>query len=104
MLPPEISGIAENPDRGGEDGERCRQIPRVGFQKSVTYAEEQFSRCPFLLVDQATKNRPTLDPFIVEVPHGVARLWRAKFAAAVRPSTVVVPDVLREHHTTSTAG
>jgi hypothetical protein len=71
----------------------------VGFQKSVTYAEEQFSRCPFVLVDQATKNRPTLDPFIVEVRHGVGRLWRAKFAGAVRPSTVVVPDVLREHHT-----
>jgi hypothetical protein len=56
------------------------------------------SRCPFVLVDQATKNRPTLDPFMVEVRYGVGWLWRAKFAGAVRSSTVAVPDVLREHH------
>jgi hypothetical protein len=29
----------------------------------------------------------------------VGRSWRAKFAGAVRPSTVVVPNVLREHRT-----
>jgi hypothetical protein len=71
----------------------------VGFQDSVACADQQVSRCPFVLVDQATKNRSTLDPFITEVCHGVGRSCRAKFAGAVRASTVVVPDVLREHHT-----
>jgi hypothetical protein len=46
---------------------------------------------PLVLVDQATKNRPTLDPFMAEVRHGVDRWWRAKFADTMRPSTVVVP-------------
>jgi hypothetical protein len=40
-----------------------------------------------------------LDPFITEVCHGVGWSWRVKFAGAVRSSTVVVPDVVREHHT-----
>jgi hypothetical protein len=58
------------------------------------------SCCSFVLVDQATtKNWSTLDPFIAEVRHGMGRSWRAKLAGTVRPSTVVVPNVLREHHT-----
>jgi hypothetical protein len=36
---------------------------------------------------------------MAEVRHGVGRSGRAKFAGAMRPSTVVVPNVLREHHT-----
>jgi hypothetical protein len=39
------------------------------------------------------------DPSIAEVRHGVGRSWRAKVTGAVRASTVVVPDVLREHCT-----
>lgn len=54
---------------------------------------------PFVLVDQATKNRSTLDPFVVEVGHGVGRLRWTKFAGTVRPSTVVMANVLREHQT-----
>ncbi len=34
---------------------------------------------------------------MAEVRHGVGRSWRAKFAGAMRPSTVVVPNVLGEH-------
>ena len=71
----------------------------MGFQKSVTCADQQFSCCPFLLVDQAIQDRTPLDLFVAEVCHGVGRSWRTKFAGAVRSSTVVVPDVLREHHT-----
>ena len=41
----------------------------------------------------------TFDPFMVEVRRGVIRLWWAKFAGTVRSSTVVVANVLREHHT-----
>jgi hypothetical protein len=41
----------------------------------------------------------TLDPFIAEVGHGMGRLRWAKFAGTVGPSTVVVANVLREHHT-----
>jgi DNA-binding XRE family transcriptional regulator len=36
---------------------------------------------------------------MAEVCHGMGRLRRAEFAGTVRPSTVVVPNVLREHHT-----
>src|SRR2546423_7715940 len=78
--------------------EKATAVP-VGLQNSVVCADQQVSRCPFVLVDQAAKNRSTLDPFITEVCHGVGRSWRAKFAGAVRSSTVVVLDVLREHHT-----
>lgn len=46
--------------------------------------EQEVSRRPFILVDQATKNRSALDPFKAEVDHGVGRSWRAKFAGAVR--------------------
>ena len=41
----------------------------------------------------------TIDSFIGEVRHRVGRSWRAKFAGAVRSSTVVVPNVVREHQT-----
>ena len=71
----------------------------VGFQNSVTCADQQVSRHPFVLIDQATKNRSTLDPFITEAGHGVGPSWSAKFAGAVRSSTVVEPNVLREHQT-----
>jgi hypothetical protein len=76
---------------------------RVGFQNSVVCADQQVSRCPFVLVGQAAKNRSTLDPFIPEVGHGVGRSWRGTFAGAVRSSTVVALDVLREHHTQGAA-
>jgi hypothetical protein len=52
-----------------------------------------------VFVDQTAKNRPTRDLFIVEVHHAVGRSWRTKFAGAGRPSTVVMPTVVREHHT-----
>jgi hypothetical protein len=39
-----------------------------------------------------------LIPFMTEVCHGLSWSWRAKFGGAVRASTVVVPDVFREHH------
>ena len=35
---------------------------------------------------------------MTEVCHGVGWSWRAKFAGAVGSSTVVVPEVFREHH------
>ena len=70
----------------------------MGFQNSVACADQQISRYPFVVVDQATKNRSTFDPFMTEVCHGVGWSRRAKFAGAVRSSTVVVPDVFREHH------
>jgi hypothetical protein len=50
----------------------------VGFQKSATCAEQQVSRCPFVLVDQSTQDRATLDLFVAEVRHGVGRSGRAK--------------------------
>jgi hypothetical protein len=59
----------------------------------------RFSCCPFVLVDQAAKHLSTLDSFITEVCRGVGWSWRAKFAGAVWASTVVVPDVVREHKT-----
>jgi hypothetical protein len=34
-----------------------------------------------------------------QVRDGVDRSWWAKVTAAVRPSTVVVPNIFREHHT-----
>ena len=33
----------------------------MGFQKSAACAEQQVSRCPFVLVDQSTQDRVTLD-------------------------------------------
>jgi hypothetical protein len=78
--------------------EKATAVP-VGFQNSVVCADQQVSRCPFVLVDQAAKNWSTFDPFIAEVRHGVGRSWRAKFTGAVRSSTVVVPNVFREHQT-----
>jgi hypothetical protein len=71
----------------------------VGCQNSVASADQQFSRCPFVLVDQDTQDRTPLDLFVAEICHGVSRSWRAKFAGSVRSPTVVVPDVVREHHT-----
>jgi hypothetical protein len=71
----------------------------VGFQNSVACADQQVSRCPRVLVDQAAKNGSTLDAFMTEVCHGVGRSWGAKFAGAVRASTVVVLNVVGEHHT-----
>ena len=53
----------------------------------------------FVLVDQATQNRSTLDPFIAEVRYGMSRSRWAKVVGTVRPSTVVMPNVLREHQT-----
>jgi hypothetical protein len=52
-----------------------------------------------VLVDQSTQDRATLDLFVAEVRHGVGRSGRAKFAGAVRASTVVVLYVFREHQT-----
>jgi hypothetical protein len=43
-----------------------------------------------------------LDLFVADVCHRVGRSWRAKFAGAVGASTVVVPDVFREHQTQTT--
>jgi hypothetical protein len=57
------------------------------------------SSCPFVLVDQTTENRSTRDAFVAQVRDGVGRLWWAKIAGAVRPSTVVVPNIFREHDT-----
>src|SRR5262249_43369700 len=70
----------------------CR-VPEFGHLRRTAV-----SCCPFVLVDQAAKNRSAPDPFMAEVRHGVGRSWRAKFAGAVGSSTVVVPNVLREHH------
>ncbi len=50
----------------------------------------------FVLVDQAVQNWATLNPLIAEIRCGAG--W-AKFAGAVRSSTVVVPNVVCEHHT-----
>jgi hypothetical protein len=50
----------------------------------------------FVLVDQASEKPLSLDPLRVEVCCGVGRLGWAKLAGTVRPSTVVVPDVLGE--------
>jgi hypothetical protein len=38
-----------------------------------------------------------LDPFMAEVCHGMGWVGRAKVAGTVRPSTVVMPNVLGEH-------
>jgi hypothetical protein len=54
---------------------------------------------PFVLVDQATQYRPTFDAFVAEVRDGVGWLRWAKVTGAVRPSTVVVPNVFHEHYT-----
>jgi hypothetical protein len=40
-----------------------------------------------------------LDLFVVKVGDGVGRLRWAQFAGTVRPSTVVMANVLREHQT-----
>ncbi len=40
------------------------EVQRVGFHNSVAYADQQVSRYLFVLVDQATKNRSTLDASI----------------------------------------
>jgi hypothetical protein len=53
----------------------------------------------FVLVDQATQNRATLDLFVAEVRHGVSRLRWAMVVGSVGSSAVVVPDVCREYHT-----
>jgi hypothetical protein len=57
------------------------------------------SSCPFVLVDQTTENRSTRDAFVAQVRYGVGRVWWAKIAGAVWPSTVVVPNIFREHYT-----
>jgi len=36
---------------------------------------------------------------VAQVRDGVGGLWWAKVTAAVRPSTVVVPNIFREHDT-----
>jgi hypothetical protein len=57
------------------------------------------SFCPFVLVDQTTENWSTRDAFVAQVRDGVGGLWWAKVTAAVGPSTVVVPNIFREHDT-----
>ena len=52
-----------------------------------------------VLVDQATKNRATRDPFLALVRHEVGWLWWAMVAGSVGSSAVVVPDVGCEYHT-----
>jgi hypothetical protein len=37
--------------------------------------------------------------FVAQVRDGVGRLWWAEIAGPVRPSTVVVPNIFREHYT-----
>jgi hypothetical protein len=44
------------------------------------------------------QNRSPLDPFIAELCHRVGQLRGAKVTGTVRPSTVVVANVLPEHH------
>ena len=54
-------------------------------------------RGPFVLVDQASEKPLPFDPLRVEVRHRVGRPRWAKLPGPVRPSTVVVPDVLGEY-------
>jgi hypothetical protein len=69
----------------------------VGFQKSVTWAEQQFHAArSYSLIKPPRTGRHLIRSWL-RFATGVGWLWRAKFAGAVRPSTVV-PDVLREHH------
>jgi hypothetical protein len=37
--------------------------------------------------------------FVAQVRDGVGRLWWAEIAGPVRPSTVVVANIFREHYT-----
>jgi hypothetical protein len=69
----------------------------VGFQNLVACADQQVSRCPFVVVDQATQDWSPRDPFVVDVRDGMGRLGWAKVSAAVGSSTVVVANVLIEH-------
>jgi hypothetical protein len=56
----------------------------VGFQKSATCAEQQVSRCPFVLVDQSAQDRATLDLFVAEV------LWVPNWSSTSRDLGVFV--------------
>jgi hypothetical protein len=53
----------------------------------------------FVLVNQATKNRSTLDPFRGDVGDWVIRPGRLEVERAVRTSSVVVPRVLGQDST-----
>jgi hypothetical protein len=74
-------------------------ISPVGFQKSVTAAEQGASRRSLVLVDQAIKNWTACDPFVAGIGNGVSRLGWAKAAGTVRSAAVVVPNIFREHCT-----
>jgi putative transposase len=78
---------------------RLPQMLRVWGSRTRSPLLSMASRRPFVLTDQAAKNRSTRDPFIAEIRLGISRLRWAKVAGTVRPPTVVVPHVLRKHHT-----
>ena len=69
-------------------------VTAVGFQKSATGADLGFLHGPLVLVDQATEDRPTLDPLPGKVDDRVVGPGRAELAAAMGTPTVVMALVL----------
>jgi hypothetical protein len=71
----------------------------VGFQKSVTCGEQQFHAArSYSLIKPPSTGRRLMRSWL-EVRDGVGWLRWAKVTGAVRPSTVVVPNVFHEHDT-----
>ncbi len=52
---------------------------------------------PLVFAEEAAEDSPALDPLLGEVSSGVVGPGRAESAAAVWPSSVVVPGVLGEN-------
>jgi hypothetical protein len=71
----------------------------VGFQKLATCAEQRSYAARSYSLIKPPRNRSTLDLFVVKVGHGAGRLRWTQFAGTVRPSTVVMANVLGEHQT-----
>ena len=68
----------------------------VGFQKSTTYAEQRlYAVRPCSLIRPPRIGRRLIRSWLRSAT-GVARPWWVKFVGS---STVVVPNVVREHHT-----
>jgi hypothetical protein len=66
----------------------------VGLQNLAIAGDLRF-KLRFVLIDQATEERPTPDPLVPEIGNGSFRAWRAQLQRSMRPLSVVVPCILK---------
>lgn len=94
---PESCPSCRGADRGMILAVASAAASACGVPKVAHRCSPAALRGSFVFVDHAPEKPLSLDPLSVEVCRGVGGPRWAKLARTVRPSTVVVPDVLCEH-------